>query len=94
VLNINVRSTSGSTDIFKNFRPCRREDFTRNKINMTNEEVAIKTIRHRICPDIEKDDKDWEVINGYSNNQYRKSFSIKLLKCNPEYGTCKSELEI
>ena len=95
VLSIKVKSTYGSTDINYNFMPCTKEDFAKNGIDMeTDQKAAEKMLKHRVCPNINKTDPIWEVINSYSDEKFRKSFSVMLLKCNPDYGPCKNETEI
>ena len=95
VLNIQIRKPSGYENVIKKFRPCVEEDFTKNKIQFKNQAVIQKKLEHRICPDIDKSDPVWKVVNDYSNEEFRQSFSLMLLKCNPTYGSkCKSEAEI
>lgn len=53
-------------------------------------------MRHRICPDILERDPMFKVINGYTNEDFRQSFSLELWKCNSKYGgkKCRSDSEI
>jgi hypothetical protein len=97
VLNIRIRESKKATyrNYIKFFRPCKKEDFEQNGIDMSEESVALKILRHRICPDIEKDDPIFEVIGGYTNEQFRQSISVELWKCSDEHdGNCKSQNEI
>ena len=77
------------------FRQCIEQDFTSNGIKFENEKVAKLTLNARICPDLPKDDSRWRVMNSYTNEMLRHSFSIMLIKCNPLLNSkCKNETEI
>ena len=95
VVNIKIRKPNGFEDVMRKYRPCVEEDFTSNGIKFSNNDVKQKTLQFRICPDIKKTDPFWKVINGYTNEEFRQSFSLMLLKCNPKFNTkCKSDSEI
>lgn len=98
VLNVQTRVTVGEeqkkTNVIIDFRPCRKEDFIANGLSLSDE-VMKKTVRHRICPDIDKEDKRWLVTNSYADSNFRQSFSLMLLRCNREYRkTCKDNNEV
>ena len=95
VLNIKIRKPEGSENTIKKFRPCTEKDFHNNGIVFESPIVRQKTLEHRICPDIDKNDEAWKVVNGYSNEQLRHSFSLMLTKCSLEFNSnCKNDTEI
>jgi hypothetical protein len=76
------------------FRPCTAEDFTSNGIIFKSEGQKKAMQSRRICPDILKNDPMWAVMNGYTDEEFRQSFSIELWSCNPKYNKCKDDSEI
>ena len=70
MLNVNQRSPKfpeGKRNHIFKFRPCKVEDFTSHGMKFEKPEDAQKKIRHRICPDIDKTNPLFELVNGYAN---------------------------
>lgn len=82
VLNIKVRQAGSFVNHIRFFRPCRGEDFLRNGLRLDDQRAVDQYVRHRVCPDITERDPLFKVVNGYSNQEYRQSFSLELWKCN------------
>jgi hypothetical protein len=89
VMNIRTRTPEGNKDNIKFFRPCRIEDFTSNGIDMNDTKVALKKINHRLCPDFKKDDPDFAVINGFTNEQLRQHVTVAQWVCNEKFSNYK-----
>ena len=87
------RSEKGSKVVRNVMRPCTYEDFESRGAKMT--QVFRDTVGQRLCPDIEKDDKFYQVRNAYSNSTLRNSFSVEIMKCSTSISeTCKDDTEI
>jgi hypothetical protein len=46
--------------------------------------LEIKQLENRLCPDIAKDDPNYQIKNLYQNKNERRSFSIQIFKCKNE----------
>jgi len=63
-------------------RPCKESDFTKNGIEITDENKD--TFESRFCPDFEGLEDEWRIRNGYANETDRVSFEIDIFKCNKD----------
>jgi hypothetical protein len=88
VVNTRYKVNSASKSVLTPFRPCVKEDFTKNGI----EESKLNSISYRICPDFKEGNENFKVKNSYQNETERQSFSVDLNKCLGP--TCKNDTEI
>jgi hypothetical protein len=66
-LNIRTRTPESTLDYQVKFRPCKRKDFEINDIAY-EEELFERLLKHRVCPDIDKSNPAYEVLNTYTNS--------------------------
>jgi len=78
----------------KVFEKCKLEDFASRHILIDEDTIGSKL--NRFCPHIDMPNEPWyKVMNAYSDDHLRHSFSIEILTCfNKEPGYCKSKEEM
>ena len=67
------------------FRQCTVADFTARGVEVDDE--FKRRLRERLCPDLSKLGEEFRVKNEY-NSKNRISFSMEIVKCNPEINKC------
>lgn len=59
---------------------------------MDKDPKVLKIYSKRFCPEINKIADYFQIKNAYANTTERISFSVEIVKCNPEFSqTCKSD---
>ena len=93
-LNIRVRQKSETKAIRYKFRQCKNTDFEKRGFVVSDQ--LKKSIERRLCPDQESINSDfYKVLNGYTNETERNSFSISIYKCSTSFGNyCQSNARI
>ena len=65
------------------FRRCTVEDFkSRNMAHLSEKELSVYT--KRFCPATEILGDNYFIKNGYTNSTERVSFSVEVVRCNPD----------
>jgi hypothetical protein len=91
VTDIQIRDSS-IKDVIIPFRNCRVEDFSSRKY--VGDSKFQSSIPNMLCPNTEKFKDLYIIKNGYTNYDFRQSFSIKVLECNIEVNpNCRSSEE-